>query len=424
MNTFFKRHKQKLKEEIKKLEESKIELQKNHDLSFIEINKKISIFKCNLNALDNNETQSLQNKISQLEEFIENEENNKKREIEKIVNDKNEEIQNHKNQLNKYISRLNQNEVEYKKIENDLIRMKEIRSIEISYSALESKSKLSHMGNQLPKSTDIKDLMEDFYSSIESYLLGTCLEHYSEEFCANFIKHIFVSSYKTCKKIVTNEFGNIFKNSPTDNQEYYFRRLIFSLIDILIERACKILNEKLSNELSKNHNHNKNYLKMAHSFIKDCCKFNFSILLSQPKVKYNEIDEIGKEYSEKEHKSFGKIPSDSKMCVDLLIIPSIHLASDNNKITPSYVLLKPIDLTPQLTKETNEITPMKSPLTVDDASNEKFYETNNSMDYCYVKINTYLEHPEIITYGKTSSSGQAYIDNFENNSSNKMQPTS
>lgn len=163
---------------------------------------------------------------------------------------------------------------------------------------------------------------------------------------------------------------------------------------------------------------------MAHSFIKDCCKFNFSILLSQPKVKYNEIDEIGKEYSEKEHKSFGKIPSDYKMCVGLLIIPSIHLASNNNKITPSYVLLKPIDLTPQLTKETNEITPMKSPLPVDDASNEKFSETNNSMDYCYAKINTYLEHPEIITYGKTSSSGQAYNDNFENNSSNKMQPTS
>lgn len=260
MYSFFKRDKQKFEEEIKKLEESKIELQKNYDFSFIDINKKISILKSKLNALDNNETQSLQNKISQLEEFIKNEENNKKREIEKIVNDKNEEIQNHKNQLNKFILRLNQNEVEYKKIENDLIRMKEIRSIEISNSALESKSKLSHMGNQLPKSTDIKDLMEDFYSSIESYLLGTCLEDYSEEICANFIKHIFVCSYKTCKKIVITEFRNFFKNSPTDNQEYYFRCLIFSSIDMLIERACKILNEKLSNELSKNHNHDQNYL--------------------------------------------------------------------------------------------------------------------------------------------------------------------
>ncbi|KAM9971646.1 hypothetical protein ACTFIW_011629 [Dictyostelium discoideum] len=388
MIIFFKKDKQKLEEEIKKLEESKIELQKNHDISIIEINNKISIIKYNLNALDNNENQSLQKKISQLDEFIKNEENNKKCEIEKIVKNKDEEIQNYQNQLKKLISRLDKNEVDYKKIENDLIRMKEIRSIEINNSALESKSKLSQMGHQLPKSTEIKDLMEDFYSSIENYILGTCLEDHPEEFYAKFIKHIFDCSFKTCKKIVTKEFDNIFRNSPNDNQEYYFRCLIFSSIDTLMERACDSLNKELSNELSKTHKQDQNYLKMAHSFIKDCCKFNFSILLSQPKVKYNEDDEIGKEYSEKEHKSFGKIRSDSKMCVGLLIIPSIHFASNNNKITQSYVLLKSIDLTPQLTKETNEITSMNSSLSVDDASKEKFSETNNSMDYCYGKTSS------------------------------------
>ncbi|KAM9986162.1 hypothetical protein ACTFIZ_004422 [Dictyostelium cf. discoideum] len=86
----------------------------------------------------------------------------------------------------------------------------------------------------------------------------------------------------------------------------------------------------------------KSHLEMAHNFIKDCCKFNFNIILSQPKVKYNENDEIEKEYSEKQHISFGRICSEYKMCVSLTIIPSIHLVSDNKQITQSYVLLKPI----------------------------------------------------------------------------------
>ncbi|KAM9984921.1 hypothetical protein ACTFIY_009348 [Dictyostelium cf. discoideum] len=354
----FKRDKQILEEEIIKFEESKIELKKAYETAIIEANKKISLLKIKLNSNDNSENLSLQNKISQLKEFIQNEEKNKKWEIEKIVNNKDQEIKKYKDQQDKYILRLNQNEAEYQKIEKDLARIKEIRLIEISNSALESKSKQSHMGNQLPKSTDIaQDLMEHFYSSIENYILGTCLE----EFFAKFIKKIFVCSYKICLKIFNNESSNI-KSSPTDNQEYYIRCLIFSSIDIFIERACQTLIEKLSNVLSKNHNHDENYF-----FIKDCCKFNFCILLSQPKVKYNENDEIGKEYSEKEHKSFGKIRSDSKMCI---LLP-------------------------------NETISHKPPLPVDDASKEKFSETNNSMDCYYGKINTYLENPEI-----SSLSGQ------------------
>ncbi|KAN0018895.1 hypothetical protein ACTFIU_008829 [Dictyostelium citrinum] len=76
----------------------------------------------------------------------------------------------------------------------------------------------------------------------------------------------------------------------------------------------------------------------------------------QIEVKFNKHDEINKEYSLLDHKHFGKVNLDFKMCVSLTIVPSIILVSSNKPLTKFYVLLTPSIAIPVDNTHDSEIT--------------------------------------------------------------------
>ncbi|KAN0033521.1 hypothetical protein ACTA71_007208 [Dictyostelium dimigraforme] len=380
MNTwlnYFSKNEEK-KEEIRKCETKKIELKNDYDKNVSELDKRISTLTKEIKNL-NDEHQSLLTTIFEKNKKI------KEQNIEKdnIIKKKNQEIECIKLQLEQHIQKLDQREIEYGKVQNDLLEIKNSRGKKICNSVMEEKSKLANLNDKLPSVLHIATKMEHFYSIVESFILDTDLEDCKEEKIADIIKKLFGSSYKTCSMIFNDEITRFYK-SPTNNQEYDFRCLFYSSIGNFTTKACQTVFSLCFQHPDPN---DSNYMKKAHDFIYSCCKFNFDIILSQPKVKYNDNTENGKEYSADEHESFGKVSTEFKMFVSSTIIPSIHKISDDVPITKSYVLLKSIIPHISPSNETKENLSVNDQPPVDNAQeNNENSETTSPMECFHENI--------------------------------------